>query len=108
MSFSIVSSDYGVVLLTIAGELDAAIICVLRLELSNLLRRCPGRVELHLTRPSLLDDAAKGLLLTFFDLLRAQGGLLVLCDLQDPPIPVLESLHMERLLRTQITSLERT
>lgn len=108
MSFSIVTSDFGVARLTIEGKLDDATTAVLRLELSNLLRRRPARVNLYVTRREALGDYGKRVLLSFFDLFREQGGLLVLCDLQGPPVPVLEPLQMERLLRTEGASVRKT
>ena len=100
MSFSIVSSDPGVSRLHLEGELDEGTAYVLRLELATLLRSRPKRVDLSIRQTAPFDDGARGLLLSFFQLLQAQGGNLMLCRRNDPPVAVVEPGEMERLLKT--------
>ena len=95
MSFSIVSSDSGVVRLHLEGELDHGATYVLRLELAALLRRRPSRVELSLSPVMRFDETARGLLLSFFDLLQARGGRLALCG--PSGFAVIEPCQMDRL-----------
>jgi len=101
MSFSIVASDPCVARLAIDGKLDDAGIYVLRLELANLLRQRPKRVELFMARADFIDNSGRGLLLSFFEVLRSQGGLLTLRDRDVPPVAVLEIPQMERLLKVR-------
>jgi anti-anti-sigma regulatory factor len=101
MSFSIVASDPYVARLAIDGKLDDAGIYVLRLELANLLRQHPKRVEVFMARSDLIDNSGRGLLLSFFSVLRSQGGLLTLRNPDDPPVAVLELPQMERLLKVR-------
>jgi ABC-type transporter Mla MlaB component len=104
MSFSIVFSDPDVARLTIDGKLDGASIYVLRLELANLLRQHPKRVEVSMARSGVIDNSGRGLLLSFFQVLRSQGGLLTLRAPDDRQIAALELPEMERLLKVSSDS----
>jgi anti-anti-sigma regulatory factor len=101
VSFSIVASNPREARLAIDGKLDDASIYVLRLELANLLRQHPKRVELFMARSDCIDNSGRGLLLSFFAVLQSQGGLLTLRNPHDPPVEVLELPQMERLLKVR-------
>ena len=99
MSFSIVSSDPGIARLRIEGRLDEATTQILRVELAGLLRSRPTRVELSMPYPRSVAGTTRDLLLSFLEVLRAQGGRLVLHGLDDLPVAIIGPRDMERLLR---------
>jgi anti-anti-sigma regulatory factor len=99
MSFSIIFSAPDVARLTIDGKLDCASIYVLRLELASLLRQHPKRVDVSMAQSGFIDDSSRGLLLSFFQVLRSQGGLSSLRGPGDPQVVALELPEMERLLK---------
>jgi hypothetical protein len=105
MSFSIVSSSPGVVRLTIQGPLDNATLYLLRLELANLIRQRPTRVELSFGHPFFVTDSSKGLLLSFLERLRAHGVLLFLHNPGGRAVEVVDSPPIRRLLRARLDSL---
>jgi hypothetical protein len=98
MSFSIVSSDPGIARLRIEGRLDEATTQILRVELAGLLRSRPTRVELSMPYPRSITGPTRDLLLSFLEVLRAQGGRLVLHGLDDSPVAVIGLREMEHLL----------
>ena len=77
MSFFIISSDPGVARLHIEGGLDEATTYILRWSSRRLLRRRPSSRRSLAARPgSRSTTRPAGLLLSFFELLRAHGGRL--------------------------------
>ena len=105
MGFSIIGSDRGSARVVIDGTLDDGSLYVLRIELATLLRGHPERVQLSIKRPHLIDDSSRGLLVSFLDLLHAQGGRLVLCELGGQAVEIVERPQIDRLLRRQSSSL---
>jgi anti-anti-sigma regulatory factor len=99
LSFFIIISDSGVIRLHLEGELEDAKTRILRGELASLLRRRPTRVDLSLSGPDLFDDTIRGMLLSFFELLRAHGGRLHLSERGGPRVAVVEARQLEHLLK---------
>ena len=99
MSFSIVSTTVGVARLHIEGSLDETTTYILRLELAALLRRSPTRVELSMSAAPSIDKMSRDLLLSFVDVLRAQGADLVLCGRDDLPVAFVGPREVETLFR---------
>jgi hypothetical protein len=99
MSFSIVSAAPGIARLRIEGRLDEGTTQLLRVELAGLLRSRPSRVELSMPYPRSVARTTRELLLSFLEVLRAQGGRLILHGLDDLPVAVIGPREMEHLLR---------
>lgn len=100
--FSIVTCVPGVEHIAIQGVLDEASTYILRLELSNVLRRRPTVVQLSVARTGLFDQAGQGLLMSFCELLRAQGGRLELSETAEDGGSVIDPKDLERFLAAKV------
>lgn len=102
MPFSIVSSRPGMFRVAIDGTLEGATIGLLRTELAIVLGACPEEVALALPEPAALGGAGWGLLQSFFDVLRARGGKVLLEFGSEKVVPVRDLPHLMRLLAPAI------
>lgn len=98
MPFSIVSSKPGFFRVAVEGEIDGASVGLLRAELATVLGKSPEEVALSLPRPERLGGAGWGLLHSFFDVLRARGGRVVLEFGEEGIVVVRDLAHLMRLL----------
>ena len=100
MTFSIVSAASDIARVALFGRLEVSMIGVFRRELSNLLRRRPGHVEVDMSRLRLIDSSGVELLLSFFRELRAQDTGITICGLRDQPLESFKAILLDDLWAT--------
>jgi anti-sigma B factor antagonist len=98
MTFSISTTDGGVVRLAIAGELDVVTVPELRGEIEKLLGRRPQRLEVDLSALRMLDSSGVGALVSLYKRVRAQGGEVVMVGLRDQPLAIFRLLRLDRVM----------
>jgi anti-sigma B factor antagonist len=98
MTFSISTTDDGVLRLAIEGELDAVTVSELRGDIEKLLARKPPRVEVDLSSLRMVDSSGVGALVSLYKRVRAQGGEVVVTGLRDQPLAIFRLLRLDRVM----------
>jgi len=98
MTFSTSNSDDGSIRVAIEGELDAATVWDLRVELSNVLALHPTEVRIDLSALHMIDSIGVGALVAFYKRLRSRGTGVEVVGLQDQPLAIFRVLRLEDMM----------
>jgi len=97
MNFNL-STDHGVSVLRVEGELDATSVVELRPLIGRVGEERPLQVTVDLSSLRLIDSSGVGAIVALFKTVRAYGGTLNVLGVRDQPLAIFRLLHLDRVL----------